>query len=418
MAIMMRTRTLRESPGGPITAVEALEGVRVVVLKTEDGWGNIRLEASGEEGWVSEDAIDKDATELGSLGREDVAWECVDMAYTLGPNAFYLMAVAQLRSNVSGARLPGTDCVGPFGFSPKEWTANVGKLDFKMMADPPEITRWRPQVWLSAIMAVTRQEALAKALNRQPSMAELLLGQILGEQAAVAAIQTPTTSREQLLALAERDAATSGIDPANLAGRDLSLLGDDGKACLTSIEAKLGLALDAIRSFVRAKVDQFIKTSLALDLALPAGTVSIRLSEDLVTKGRQPIADLIAAKFAAQGYGAVAQIAAVANAIHESRLNPDAQNLNGERSFGLFQLNQNGGVGTGFPAAELKNPERNIEIMLAEIAKPYLKVERTRFRTTASLLEAVDIFVRHFERPANQKDEVNKRFKTAQSLIA
>jgi Phage tail lysozyme len=326
--------------------------------------------------------------------------------------------VAQLRSNVTGALIPDSPCIGPFGFSPDEWAANAAKPDFQVVFGTADITRWRAQAWIFAINALNRQLEMAKAMDRQPSMAQLLLGQILGTNAAVLAIKSPTTSRDKLLEMAKAEAVKSGIDFANLSARDAGLLGADGAACLSTIEEKLQASLEAVRGVVRSEVDIFIKTSLSMGEALPAGTVQVRLSKELVDKGRQPIADMIAGKFAAQGYGPIAQIAAVANAIHESRLNPNAQNLNGERSFGLFQLNQNGGVGTGFPEAELKDPARNIEIMLAEIAKPYLKKSRTQFRTTTSLFEAVDIFVRRFERPADQTNEVNKRFKTALSLIA
>jgi hypothetical protein len=418
MAIMKQTRTLRESAGGPVTAVKAVEGARLKLLETKDGWAKIRLEASGEEGWVSEDAVDKTATELGPLDREEVAWECVDLANTLGPNAFYLMAVAQLRSNVSGVQIPDSPCIGPFGFSPDEWAVNAAKPDFQVVFGTADITRWRAQTWIFAINALSRQLEMAKAMDRQPSMAQLLLGQILGTNAAVLAIKSPTTSRDKLLEMAKAEAVKSGIDFANLSARDAGLLGADGAACLSTIEEKLQTAFEAVRGGVRSEVDIFIKNSLSMGEALPAGTVQVRLSEELIDAGRQPIAEMIAGKFAGQGYGPIAQIAAVANAIHESRLNPNAENLNGERSFGLFQLNQNGGVGTGFPEAELKDPARNIEIMLAEIAKPYLKKARMQFRTTTSLFEAVDIFVRRFERPADQTNEVNKRFKTAQSLFA
>jgi hypothetical protein len=419
MAIMIVTRMLRDTAGGAPTSVEAPAGAKVIVLDaTKLPWTKIRLEASGAEGWVSDEAINKTANALGPLDRKEVAWECVDIANTLGPNAFYLMAVAQLRSNVSGVQIPDSPCIGPFGFSPDEWAANAAKPDFQVVFEKADITRWRAQTWIFAINALSRQLDMAIAMDKQPSMAQLLLGQILGAKTAALAIQTPATKRDTLLEMAKAEAATSGIDIANLSARDAGLLGADGAACLAIIEEKLETAFEAVRSVVRTEVDIFIKTSLTMGDALPAGTVQVRLSKELVDKGRQPIADMIAGKFAEQGYGAIAQIAAVANAIHESRLNPNAENLNGERSFGLFQLNQKGGVGTGFPEAELKDPERNIEIMLAEIAKPYLKTARTQFRTTTSLFEAVDIFVRRFERPADQTNEVNKRFKTAQSLIA
>ena len=417
MPIMIADRTLRETAGGAPTETALKHGTVVEVLDDSTlPWTKIRVKETGQEGWTTDGAIDKASDALGPLSREEVAWECVDLADAFDINAFYLMAVAQLRSNVTGAATDDGSCFGPIGFSRQEWSLNAVQPEWKIEFSPDHITRWRAQMMVFAAMASTRQRALADTLSRQPSMAELLLAQILGTEAAALAIATPATGLADMLDMARRAAASEKIDPANLDGRDKPLLARDGKTSLGLIADHLQAALEASRGQVRQEVDKMIaKIEEHFGPALPVA--GINLNSPHIPASRRAIASLIAEAFAAAGFGAFQQIAAIANAIAESGLNPAAENVNGERSFGLFQLNQNGGVGTGFPAAELKDPKRNIAIMLAEIGKPHQKAHRQRFMATTSLLEAVETFVFHFEKPGDKAGETTKRFKIAQTLV-
>ena len=123
------------------------------------------------------------------------------------------------------------------------------------------------------------------------------------------------------------------------------------------------------------------------------------------------MSDLIIKRFAERNFGKHQQIAAVANAIAESSLDPNAHATGGEDSVGLFQCNRNGGAGTGFSVAELKDPEVNIRI-IADIA-----AGRSDFVNATSLEAAVDVFVRKVERPANPSQKVRDRTKTARCLL-
>ena len=123
-------------------------------------------------------------------------------------------------------------------------------------------------------------------------------------------------------------------------------------------------------------------------------------------------AGLILKAFAAAGYGRNQQIAALANAIGESNLNPRAHNTRGEDSVGLFQLNRNGGVGTGHSVERLMDPAFNTERIIAEARR------FADFKKAADLHTAVDVFVRQVERPRDKPGQVAKRFKIAQALIA
>jgi hypothetical protein len=418
MAIMIASRTLRETADGQLTGVQITEGTVVEVLDDRTPpWTKIRVKPTGPEGWVSDGAIDKTSDVLGPLSREEVAWECVDLAQVFDINAFYLMTVAQVRSNVSGSRIGDGPCIGPIGFSPEEWARNATQPEWSIAFSAAHLTDWRAQLMVFAGMASTRQRAMAEGLFRQPSMAQLFLAQTLGVEAALMAIATPTTDVAALVSKAKETAATDKTDPANLEGRDKAFLSTDAETTLAQIASQLDAALEAIRGPVRSAVE----TAVAQTLARfgPARPVAgINLESPKIPAGRQAMAILIAEMFAKAGFGAIQQIAAIANAIAESGLDPDSENLRGEMSYGLFQLNQDRGVGKGFPPAELKDPRRNIEIMLADIGKRYQDDHRKRFIATSSLREAVEIFVHHFERPADKPGETIKRFEIAQTLIS
>lgn len=60
---------------------------------------------------------------------------------------------------------------------------------------------------------------------------------------------------------------------------------------------------------------------------------------------------------------------AIAVARQESGLNPKAYNGKGESSVGLFQLNQNGGMGTGYDRKTLEDPELNARISIRAMAQ-------------------------------------------------
>jgi hypothetical protein len=127
-------------------------------------------------------------------------------------------------------------------------------------------------------------------------------------------------------------------------------------------------------------------------------------------QAREEIARLIVKAFADAGFGRPQQLAALANAIAESNLNPNAASAPPDQSVGLFQLNRAGGLGAGHSVAELQDPATNINITLSE-AKKF-----DDFAKTASLEDAVSIFVRKVTRPPDAANEVVRRLKIAERL--
>nr|WP_249128202.1 hypothetical protein [Bradyrhizobium sp. AUGA SZCCT0169] len=79
---------------------------------------------------------------------------------------------------------------------------------------------------------------------------------------------------------------------------------------------------------------------------------------------------------------------------------------------GLFQLNRDGGVGTGHTVERLMDPAFNTHLIIAEANGV------PSFRSATDLHTAVEVFVRRVERPADPAGQTTKRFKIAQALIA
>jgi hypothetical protein len=133
------------------------------------------------------------------------------------------------------------------------------------------------------------------------------------------------------------------------------------------------------------------------------------LSLTSIAPERRPIAQKILDAFAAAGFGQFQQVAALANAIAESGLDPNIR-LTSEDSWGLFLLNTRT-FGAGHTPDELKDPDINIGIIIQEAKKV------PRFAAATSLDDAVDIFVRFIERPANVTGEVIRRQQIARQLL-
>jgi hypothetical protein len=133
------------------------------------------------------------------------------------------------------------------------------------------------------------------------------------------------------------------------------------------------------------------------------------LSLASIPPDRREIAQKILDAFAAAGFGQFQQVAALANAIAESGLDPKIR-LASEDSWGLFLLNTRS-FGAGYKPDELMDPDINIGIIIKE-AKKF-----PRFAAATSLDDAVDIFVRYIERPANVTGEVIRRQQIARQLL-
>lgn len=108
------------------------------------------------------------------------------------------------------------------------------------------------------------------------------------------------------------------------------------------------------------------------------------------------MANLIYQKFTEAGFTPEQAMGAIKNAYAESRLNPNASNTKGEDSWGLFQMNRKGGLGTGYTPEQLKNPEVNIALAVREALKS------NNFKNATTVAEATEAFMKDVERPFDQ----------------
>jgi|694.fasta_scaffold01208_23 hypothetical protein len=143
------------------------------------------------------------------------------------------------------------------------------------------------------------------------------------------------------------------------------------------------------------------------------GRESRQLSTTPIQVSARDMASLIYTKFKDAGFNDAQAKAAIANAMAESSLNPNAENHatnpktgKQEHSYGLFQVNRS--AHPQFSAEDLKNPEKNIDAMIS-----IMKSNQKDFSTFKSLTDenaATAYFMKKFERPADQSDaKVNER---------
>jgi hypothetical protein len=108
-----------------------------------------------------------------TIGPDDFANQCVTMALQFGINAHYLAAVAMLRSKLNDDVIK--DKFGPYLWTQAEWNANPDRsnpaLGGSFASD--EITDWRAQVSVFALMAQRAYTALQATLSQNPCALEL-----------------------------------------------------------------------------------------------------------------------------------------------------------------------------------------------------------------------------------------------------
>ena len=301
-----------------------------------------------------------------AIVKSEFAEDCVQFGLFCGVNPHYLLGVAQLRSGINDTNQG--DEIGPFRLKQVDWNANCKDSEFDFNFLPDDINDPDMQCAVFALMAHRTFDKFVSTNNRNPTAKELYLA------------QWPSTADPPLAT----DLQKALDDTVGLIGPAATTVAGDPKAA-----------------------DPPISDANNQPPGPPAGAINL----GGIAAARQPIAQKIISAFANAGLGTFQQAAALANAIAESNLNPSAHAGVGEDSFGLFQLNRNGGLGTGHNPEDLVNPDTNIAIVLAE-AKKFAE-----FTKATSLAIAVSAFVRDVERPSDIPGEIVKRLKIAQTLL-
>lgn len=101
-------------------------------------------------------------------------------------------------------------------------------------------------------------------------------------------------------------------------------------------------------------------------------------------------------------------VACWVNAWHESRLDPNAHNSQGEDSVGLFQVNRKGALGRRYSVTQLKDPGFNVKVILSEVWTRQADLDRI-VRHGGTVADLTAAFTEHVERPANAQAESRQR---------
>jgi hypothetical protein len=415
MAVMISTRTLRDAPGGNSIGIDAPARAKVSIIATQSPWVEIEIAGIPDtpKGWVAQAAVDPNSDTPGPLDKLAFTSQCAWQAIIYDVSAHYLVAVASLRTDITdGPHANGAE-TGPFSLSPLIWAAYAQRPEVLGQFATADIDDWLVQCVVFAVITRITQKTLAALLSDQPTVRELYLAQIVGTAAAAAAIADPSASlATKVNAVDSSDLAREGIEPQKIPA---SLLNLTGAAALDKLGAALDTALKSTSQFIATVAAEILSSSDATLSPTTSPSVSINFDAAKIPPKRKDMAQLIVQRFQEAGYGAIQEVAALANAIAESGLDPTIKSAGTEKSYGLFQLNQNG-VGAGHSADELRDPERNIAIMLQ-----YMSGEEHAsdllFRAATSLQDAVSIFVRKFERPADTAGAITTRLQIAVNLV-
>ena len=414
MPVMTATRTLRLAPNGDPSDVIARLGDKVEILEEQGDWTNVKLvSALGQPaGWVSSSAVDKIATTAGPIDKAAFARECWRQALMFGVNAHYLAAVGEVRSRVTDQQ--GSE-VGPFGLIQAEWDKNSKDDEYGLDLLPQDISFWRTQCAVFALMVHRTLEDLMPLMDgKLPSVLELYVAQMIGSAVAVDISKHPGDTVDTVLKRArDGDLPSGGLSRDELVRRYAPLLTNagapaTGQVALQQITDKFQAALNSMRPLVLQAGAEVLDEPEATTTPTLPGSIQFDLSS--IEPARRPMAQRIINAFAAAGFGPIQQAAALANAKAKSGLDPAIKSAGRERSFGLFQLNMDGGLGAGHSVEELKDPDTNIGIIIKE-AKKF-----PQFSSAQSLHDAVNIFLRKVERPAHPEEEVAERLKIAHAV--
>jgi hypothetical protein len=403
-------------------------------------WLKVQLPGTAVEGWLKissgieiPDPARPVLDEEGFVRSALIAEQAFNIDPATAPNfvfADYVLALAFVESGMTNlGAVPPSDAVGPLQVTAAEWQDFL--TNGKPYSDNFEL-RDRPSA--QAYYASYRMRADGRAIRAaQPAgspplnitLLDLFHAYLTDNPPAALAIRNATAA-DAAKSPDQFNAALNQQLVIDIFGKLQKLVpgstfpatfGQFTTLTQTALDAALQQAFaliqqnapDQVPAAPQSKADDPVGSRPAQN---PSPASGLNYKAAGVPAGREQFGDMIVARFAAAGFGRNQQVAAVANAIGESDLKPDAASAPPERSFGLFQCNQGGGLGTGFTQAQLCDPEANIAIVIKE-AKLH-----DDFANATSLHGAVAAFVTGIERPADPTGQIAQRFGTAQKLVS
>ena len=277
MPTMNTDTTLQIEPNGAREAVLASEGDLVEALGTQvvdgplgkESWTKVQLlEVDAlPSGWVPSSNIDFGvAASEKQIEIHNFARQCWWVYLLYGVNPYYLLAVAQLRSDLFGDQ--DRTGIGPFRFIQAEWDAGRVNPQFGLGTyREKDISDWRMQCIMYGVMTLNAGDTLARSLGRQPSWIELYLSQLIGAKPAAASIGNPKAAIDGAFAgLKPDDFPVGGLTADQILDRYSTLFRDkgppprvlNGSEALDQILTDLQEALEAVQGTVDDVADEFV----------------------------------------------------------------------------------------------------------------------------------------------------------------
>jgi hypothetical protein len=259
MAVVTDSRILRASPGG--TRIGAAKyGAKCDVLGQDptapapaDSLQIRLVNVAGQPvGWVSADAVDttKDAL-TGSLNRDEFADYCVFFEEKFLFSSLYLMAVAELRTQVRVPSAPGNAASalhGPFALTLADWQYGTKIPGYPFSYTDADIDDFTAQIDIFGAMAQTAQKKITDLRGGAPAFDALYLTQVIGASAANSVLANPNQNVANLIAAANpTDLANDGVDKNTVLQTYSSFLGiNQGSGIIAKLDADMQNAINGV----------------------------------------------------------------------------------------------------------------------------------------------------------------------------
>ena len=173
------------------------------------------LMPTAPEGWLPASAIDDIDPPDAPIKADEFIRECAFQEQVFGVPGHYFAAIAKLRFDIKNNTTAQGEFgeIGLFRLTAAEWTADWGsEADFGFKFSPAEISDWRNQCTLFALMARRALIACESALGRRPNSVDLLLSQIIGAKATAGQRAAPAKSVQAVLdEVADDDLPKGGL---------------------------------------------------------------------------------------------------------------------------------------------------------------------------------------------------------------
>jgi hypothetical protein len=262
MPVVTDSRILRATPGGTRIG-DAKYGAKCDVLGQDPAapapadWLQIRLvNVAGQPvGWVSADAVDttKDAVG-GSLNRNEFADYCVFFEEQYLFSSLYLMAIAELRTQVRGPGAPAAPANaapalhGPFALTLADWQYGVNIPGYGFPYTASDIDDFTAQINVFGAMAQTAQKRITALGGGTPSFVALYLTQVVGASVASSMLGNPNDKVSDLIAAASVTAlAQDGVDKNTVLQSYNSLLGiNQASGIIAKLDADMQTAINTV----------------------------------------------------------------------------------------------------------------------------------------------------------------------------